>query len=127
MTVRAGGVILLALVLGCDGPVPGTLRFQLESPRNDDGAVDVVIRAGSGRTIGEVEPACSGCRVFARAVGDGEVRAVIAGPVGNGPFLVVPVSDVRDPDQYTVTIRSVAGRDHTVRRSLDGYRAPLAR
>lgn len=115
-------IVFLALVaLSCDQPDPGQLHYDLDTPFAEDGAVQLLITVPVGMRLADVAPLCDGCRVFQRVVSEQEIRAIVVGTIGDGPFVAVSVSDRRDPSLITVTIASAAAPDYAVRAPMTGY------
>ena len=124
--MRRSWVVLLAVLafLGCDTRQSGELVYALETPHNDDGAIQFTLQASPGYEILGVTTSCSSCELFIRGISARHVRAVVTGPLGSGPLLRVMVSDVETPRVYTAQIVQVSSMGYELRSTV-GYRLTL--
>ena len=125
MNARSSWLIATMLLAACEGPQAGELTFDLVSPNDEDGAVQVIITAAPSQEVSSITAACSACRVFALSANEGELRGIVTGAITNGAFLRVVVSHVGKPDAYSVRVVQVASRDYELRPSTEGYRVIL--
>jgi hypothetical protein len=125
---RARRVTLGALLVGllvtagsCDsGPKAGDVVFDLQTPNQDDGAIQFRITSTAPATMSAVAAECAGCQVFAEAVSETEIRGVLLGTVVPGPALRVTVSDRSALQAYSATVVAVSDRQYAI-RATGGY------
>jgi len=117
-------VLLVGLLVAagsCDsGPKAGDIVFDLQTPNQDDGAVQFRITSTVPATMSAVAAECTGCQVFAEVVSETEIRGVLLGTVVPGPALRLTVSDRGTPLSYSATVVAVSDRQYAI-RSTGGY------
>jgi len=120
----AHAVLLVGLLVAagsCDsGPKAGDIVFDLQTPNQNDGAIQFRITSTAPATIAAVAAECTGCQVFAESVSETEVRGVLLGTVVPGPALRVTVSDRSALQSYLATVVAVSDRQYAI-RSTAGY------
>ncbi|UCD24281.1 MAG: hypothetical protein JSW51_14880 [Gemmatimonadota bacterium] len=110
-------LLLLGSVLGScgdSGPVAGDIALRYESPVGDDQAIRFTVTASAPLTLDDLTATCSGCQAFVRKMSDGEIRAIIHGPLATGNVALVSVSDVGSLSGYSVALQEVAAGDLTL-------------
>jgi hypothetical protein len=100
---------------------PGWLTVQLDTPRSDDGAVQLLV---TGPGIDSVKAV--GYDGYAEVV-SGEANLLVTGSVGAGMVAQVKVPDVARLAEYHASIVAAAARTTYVLQDLTGYRAVLVR
>ncbi len=112
--------VLAAVALSCDsGPKAGELPFDFETPNNDDRAIAFRATATAPFAITGIASNCSGCQVFVERVSDIDWRGILTGVPGNGPAILLEVSDRKEVEAYSMTVTRVAGADYGVRSTRD--------
>ncbi len=133
---RLALLALAGVVTGCasgtsvTGPVtpppstavtPGWLTVQLDSPRSDDGALQLLVTG----------PGLDSVRVVGydgyAAVVSGEANLLITGSISNGTVAQVRIPDLARSSEYRATIVAAAARATYGLQDLTGYRALLVR
>ena len=113
--------LALAALSGCDsGPKAGDIVFDLQTPNQDDGAIQFRLTSVAPASLAGVAAECPGCQVFIEVVNDAEIRGMLLGTVVPGPALRVTVSDRGKPQLYAATVVAVSNRQYAI-RSTSGY------
>src|SRR5262249_53183092 len=103
------------------GPTAGWLTVQLNSPRTDDGAVQLAI---TGPRIDSVK--LVNYDGFNTTTGT-SVNLVVTGSISNGDLARIYVPDVSRTTEYQASVSAAAARDTYALQDLSGYRAILVR
>lgn len=100
---------------------PGWLTVQLDSPRSDDGALQLLVTGPSVDSVKVV-----GYDGYA-AVINGEANLLITGTIANGTVAQIRVPDLARSSEYRASIVAAAARATYLLQDLTGYRALLVR
>lgn len=118
MALTASVGLLLACS-GTTGPVAGTLKVNLASPKNGlDGAVLLVLSSPVPPASVSAGP---GLTLWGGPVTTANATLVLTGTVNTGTLLTLQVDDINKYQQYSATLQQVAKSvDHTL-ESLVNY------
>ena len=101
--------------------IAGWLTVQLDTPRSDDGAVQLIV---TGPGVDSVKVV--GYDGYA-AVVNSEANLLITGTISNGTVAQVRIPDLARSSEYRASIVAAAARASYVLQDLTGYRALLVR
>ncbi len=101
---RIALLLVLALAAGCrdQGPQAGTLALVLDTPRNSDGALLVLIAGGP---VGDVE---SSPHTVALTPGTDGTRLLLLGSIGPGEIVRIRIPDLARAGTYRALVEQVA-------------------
>lgn len=100
---------------------PGWLTLQLDTPRSNDGAVQLLV---TGPGIDDAKAV--GYDGYA-AVVNGTANLLVTGAITGGTVAQVHVADVSRANEYQASIVAAAVRSTYALQDLTGYRAVLVR